>query len=61
MQCLRQLGHDMLAAHEDGQGIEDAAVLAFATVAGRVVMAFNRRHFVCIGFCLPITYEDWAY
>src|SRR5215813_10273590 len=46
---LRQLGHDMLTAHEAGragQGIEDAAVLAFATAAGRAVLTFNRRHFI---------------
>ena len=49
VQCLRQLGHDMLTAHEAGQagqGIEDAAVLAFATAAGRAVLTFNRRHFI---------------
>jgi hypothetical protein len=47
IQRLRQLGHDILMAHEAGQasqGIEDAAVLAFATAAGRAVLAFNRRH-----------------
>lgn len=39
----------MLTAHEAGQagqGIEDAAVLAFATAAGRAVLTFNRRHFI---------------
>src|SRR5215468_7586137 len=49
VQRLRQLGHDMLTAHEAGQagqGIEDAAVLAFATAAGRAVLTFNRRHFI---------------
>jgi hypothetical protein len=49
IQRLRQLGHDILTAHEAGQagqGIEDAAVLAFATAAGRAVVTFNRRHFI---------------
>jgi hypothetical protein len=37
IQRLRQLGHDILTAHEAGQAsqsIEDAAVLVFATAAG---------------------------
>jgi hypothetical protein len=49
IQRLRQLGHDILTAYEAGQasqGIEDAAVLAFATAAGRAVLTFNRRHFI---------------
>lgn len=49
IQRLRQLGHDILTAHEAGQagqGIGDAAVVAFATAAGRVVLTFNRRHFI---------------
>jgi Domain of unknown function (DUF5615) len=49
IQRLRQLGHDILTSHEAGQagqGIEDAAVLAFATAAGRAVLTFNRRHFI---------------
>jgi Domain of unknown function (DUF5615) len=49
IQRLRQLGHDILTAHEAGQasqGIEDARVLAFATAAGRSVLTFNRRHFI---------------
>jgi Domain of unknown function (DUF5615) len=46
---LRQLGHDILTAYEAGQadqGIADAAVVAFATAAGRAVVTFNRRHFI---------------
>jgi hypothetical protein len=49
VQRLRQLGHDLLTAHEAGQAghrIPDAAVLAFATAAGRTVVTFNRRHFI---------------
>ena len=45
---LRQLGHDILTAHEAGQagqGIQDTSVLAFATAAGRAVLMFDRRHF----------------
>ena len=42
VQRLRQLGHDLLTAHEAGQAsqsITDAAVLAFATVASRAVLS----------------------
>jgi hypothetical protein len=49
VQRLRQLGHDLLTAHEAGQAgqsITDATVLAFATAAGRAVVTFNRRHFI---------------
>ena len=49
VQCLRQLGHDLLTAYEAGQagqGITDEAVLMFATAAGRAVVTFNRRHFI---------------
>ena len=49
IQRLRQLGHDILTAHEAdqaSQGITDAVVLAFATAAGRAVLTFNRRHFI---------------
>ena len=49
IQRLRQLGHDILTAHaagQAGQGIKDAAVVAFATAAGRAVLTFNRRHFI---------------
>jgi len=49
IQRLRQLEHNILTAHGAGQasqGIEDAAVVAFATAAGRAVLTFNRRHFI---------------
>jgi hypothetical protein len=49
IQWLRQFGHDILTAHEAGQagqGIQDVAVLVFATAAGRAVLTFNRRHFI---------------
>jgi hypothetical protein len=49
IQRLRQLGHDILTPYEAGQagqGITDAAVVAFATAGGRAVVTFNRRHFI---------------
>jgi hypothetical protein len=49
IQRLRQLGPNILTVHEASrasQGIEDAAVLAFATAAGRAVLACNRRYFI---------------
>jgi hypothetical protein len=49
VQELRQLGHDVLTAHEAGQSgqrIADAAVLAFATAQSRALLTFNRRHFI---------------
>jgi predicted nuclease of predicted toxin-antitoxin system len=49
VQRLRQLGHDLLTAHEAGragQGITDKEVLAFAIAEGRAVVTFNRRHFI---------------
>ena len=57
VQRLRQLGHDMLTAHEAGQagqGIEDAAVLAFAITACRAVLTFNRRHFIRLHTEVPL-------
>jgi hypothetical protein len=49
VQRLRQLGHDIVTAQESGQGnqgIEDAALLAFASAQGRAILTFNRRHFI---------------
>ena len=46
---LRQLGHEVTTAQQAGmahQGIDDAQVLAFATQQGRVLVTFNRRHFI---------------
>ena len=48
VRLLRQLGHDVLTAHEAGQagqGISDNQVLAFAVGLGRAVLAHNRKHF----------------
>lgn len=49
MQRLRQLSHDIVTAQEAGQanqGIEDNAVLAYASEQGRAVLTFNRRHLI---------------
>jgi hypothetical protein len=46
---LRRLGHDVLTAHEAGkanQRIPDPNVLAFATHNSRVLLTFNRKHFI---------------
>jgi len=47
-EALRQLGHDVLTAHEDGranQMINDPDVLARATQLGRAVVTNNRKDF----------------
>jgi Domain of unknown function (DUF5615) len=57
VQQLRQLGHDILTAQEAGQSsqsILDAAVVAFATGAGRAVLTFNRRHFIRLHSEVPL-------
>lgn len=46
---LRQIGHDLLTAHEAGRagrGLNDSDVLGFATSQDRAVLTHNRRHFV---------------
>src|SRR2546429_88793 len=43
---LRQQGHDVLTAQDDGRaGADDAAVLARADSLQRAVLTYNRRHF----------------
>jgi hypothetical protein len=43
---LRQLGHDVLTAQEDGNvSTPDPDILARAHQLGRVVLTHNRRHF----------------
>ena len=43
---LRQLGHDVLTAQEDGRsGTPDPDLLARAHSLGRAVLTYNRRHF----------------
>ena len=49
VEALRQRGHDVLTAHESGranQAIPDHEVLAFATQQERVLITFNRKHFI---------------
>ncbi len=46
---LRRLGHDVLTIQETGQAnqsLSDKAVLAFAYAEGRILLTFNRKHFV---------------
>jgi hypothetical protein len=43
---LRQLGHDVLTAQEDGRtATPDPDLLARAHALGRVVLTYNRRHY----------------
>ncbi len=46
---LRALGHDVLTTLESdkaGQAIPDAEVLVFAKEQARVLVTFNRKHFI---------------
>jgi len=46
---LRRLGHDVLTIRETGQAgraQSDEAVLASACSQGRVLLTFNRKHFI---------------
>lgn len=46
VEILRQLGHDVLTAQEDGRmQTPDPDILARAHSLGRAVLTFNRRHF----------------
>jgi hypothetical protein len=43
---LRQLGHDIITAQEDGRtSMPDPAILARAESLGRAVLTYNRCHF----------------
>jgi Domain of unknown function (DUF5615) len=43
---LRQLGHDVVTAQEDGRtSTSDPDILARAHSLGRAVLTYNRRHF----------------
>jgi hypothetical protein len=49
VELLRQFGHDVLTVQEAdnaGQGINDEAVLTFATQQDRAVITINRRDFI---------------
>ena len=46
---LRRLGHDVLTIQETGQAGQapsDEGVLAAARTAGRMLLTFNRKHFI---------------
>ncbi len=46
VEVLRQLGHDVLTAQEDGRmATPDPGILARAHALGRAVMTHNRRHY----------------
>jgi hypothetical protein len=46
VEVLRQLGHDVLTAREDGRiATPDPDILARAQALGRAVITQNRRHF----------------
>src|SRR5689334_535042 len=49
--ALRELGHDVLTSFESGQAnqaIPDEAVLAFASAQDRILLTFNRKHFIVL-------------
>ncbi|QUV83583.1 DUF5615 family PIN-like protein [Chloracidobacterium sp. D] len=46
---LRRLGHDVLTSYESGQAgqaVADEDVLAFAVTETRILITFNRKHFI---------------
>ena len=46
---LRKLGHDVLTIQETGnagQAMPDEEVLAFSNREGRILLTFNRKHFI---------------
>lgn len=46
---LRRLGHDVLTIQETGradQALSDPEVLAYAAEQRRILLTFNRRHFI---------------
>ncbi len=49
VEYLRQLGHDVLTVQEvgqAGQAVSDEVVLAFSTKENRILLTFNRKHFI---------------
>jgi Domain of unknown function (DUF5615) len=49
VEALKQLGHDVLTSFDAGmanKGIPDEMVLAFAIQENRIVLTFNRKHFI---------------
>ena len=46
VEALRQMGHDIVTAQEDGRtATPDADILARAHALGRIVITYNRRHY----------------
>lgn len=57
VEVLRQLGHDVLTSLQAGnsdQGIPDNAVLDFARRENRVLLTFNRKHFIHLHRLNPV-------
>ncbi len=53
---LRQLGHDVLTIQEVGQAdraVPDEAVLTFSTKENRILLTFNRKHFIKLHRDMP--------
>ena len=53
---LRQLGHDVVTIQEVGQAdqaVPDEAVLAFSTKENRILLTFNRKHFIKLHRDMP--------
>ena len=53
---LRQLGHNVLTVQEVGQAdraVPDEAVLAFAAKEKRILLTFNRKHFITLHRDMP--------
>ena len=56
VETLRQLGHDVLTIQETGradQATPDEQVLAFAQAEKRVLLTFNRKHFIQLHHLSP--------
>lgn len=56
VEVLRHLGHDVLTTAESGRGgqaVTDAEVLSFAIAEQRIVLTFNRRHFIQLHHTTP--------
>lgn len=53
---LRRMGHDVLTVPETGganQAMTDAEVLSFARSENRVLLTFNRKHFIMLHLHQP--------
>ncbi|MEI6410610.1 MAG: DUF5615 family PIN-like protein [Bacteroidota bacterium] len=56
IECLRQMGHDVLTTHESGmsnQSVPDEDVLTFAISENRTVLTFNRKDFFRLHKLIP--------